>query len=80
MSNVVSAFGGPTGERAVNAALVERLECWLEMARSGEAVGMAGALLHCDGLASYSVAGTVGGYSMIGALEMARMDVVEIVR
>lgn len=80
MSNVVSVFGGPTGERAVNAALVECLERWLEMARSGEAIGMAGALLHCDGLASYSVAGSVGGYGMIGALEVARLELVEIAR
>lgn len=80
MTNVISAFGHPTGERQVSDALVASLEEWLERARSGEITGMAGAFLHCDGMASYSVAGLVGGFALIGALEIAKAELVEIAR
>ena len=78
--NVVSLNGGPRGVREVNEAVVSVLERWLEAARSGEVIGVAIALLDYDGCGRWAVAGTVGGYSMLGALEVARADLLEVMR
>ena len=53
----------------VSATLVNELERLLESARSGDIVGMAGSFIHADRLVSYSFAGAVGGFSLIGGLE-----------
>lgn len=79
-SNVVEVFGGPSGLPEPNAACIAALEAWLEMARSGEIIGVALAGLCHDRASRYSVAGMCGGYSMIGAIEVARADLLEIVR
>ena len=78
--NVVSLNGGPRGVREVNEAVVSVLEKWLEAARSGEVIGVAIALLDYDWCGRWSVAGVVGGYSMLGALEVARADLLEVMR
>lgn len=80
IEKVTSLFGGPTGERTVNELAVAALEEWLAKARSGEIVGVAVAALHCDGLGSCQLAGRVGGYSMLGALDDAHSQVMEIVK
>lgn len=77
---VVSLRGGPTGVPEQNAACISVLESWLEMARSGEVVGVAMAGLSADGCGRYAVAGLVGGYSMLGALEIARDELVKVIR
>lgn len=77
---VTSLFGGPTGERVVSEAAVAALDEWLERALSGEIVGFAIAVLHHDGLGAFELAGRVGGYSMLGALDAAHARVLEIVR
>ncbi len=79
-SNVTAIFGGPTGQPEPNATCIAVLEGWLEMARSGEVVGVALVGLCHDGASRYAVAGKCGGYGMIGALEMARADLVEVNR
>lgn len=53
----------------VSATLVGELERLLDAARSGEIVGMAGSFIHADRLVSYSFAGAVGGFGLIGGLE-----------
>jgi hypothetical protein len=63
----------------VNERLVEEIERLLESARSGEIVGMAGTYLHKDRRASYSFAGRVGTYSLIGGLECAKERLLSIV-
>lgn len=78
--NVKSLFGGPTSLPEPNENCVKTLETWLEMARSGELVGVAIAGLCCDHMSRYAVGGMVGGYGMLGALEMARADLVELNR
>jgi DNA-binding transcriptional LysR family regulator len=49
-------------------ATVEYLETLLAQARAGDVVGVAVVPLWYDRSASYSIVGTVGGYSMQGAL------------
>lgn len=77
---VVSLFGGPTGERKVNALCVEGLEELLMRARAGEIVGIACAALHSDGLSSCQTSGLMGGYSLVGALQVLSADLVELAR
>jgi hypothetical protein len=82
--NVVPLRAGllPQGEPEkpeVNERLVEELERILEAARAGEIVGMAGAYLHREKGASYSFAGVVGSYSLIGGLECAKQRLLAIV-
>ena len=79
MSEVVSLWGHPTGERTVQPQMVEALEGLLEMARAGEIIGGVLAVLHCDGMSSYRMGGTLGGYSVLGALEVAKADLLGIV-
>ena len=80
MSEVVSLWGQPIGEREVQPMLVEALEKMLEQARSGEIVGAALVKLHCDGLGSWDVAGKVGGYSLLGAADCAHACLLEMAR
>lgn len=77
---VQSIYGGPSGVPEVSQACVETLEEWLEMARAGEITGVAMAGLCHDRAARYAVGGMVGGYSMIGALEMARAELIDMAR
>lgn len=77
---VVSLFGGPTGERQVSAACVETLEELLVRARSGEIIGVACACLHHDRLGSYLVGGMIGDYALLGALDCAKSEIVDLVR
>ena len=71
--NVVALRGDvPVSFAVVNERLVEEMERLLEAARAGEIVGLAGAYLHRDKSASYSFAGSVGSFSLIGGLECAK--------
>lgn len=79
-SQVVPLRGGLTGEKKVNPRAVEALEELLEMAWSGEIVGIAAAGMCHDGCGMYRVAGLVGGYSMLGAIDVVRSEVSDIVR
>lgn len=63
---VASLFGGPAHVREPNQSAIEVLERWLEKARSGEVVVIAG--LHYDRLAGWESGGLIGGYGLLGAL------------
>ncbi len=80
MSDNVVALRGELQpqEPAVNERLVEEIERLLDAARSGEIVGMAGSYLHKDRAASYSFAGLVGSYGLIGGLECAKARLMAI--
>lgn len=78
--NVASLYGGPTGQPEPNETCIEVLREWLAMAEAGEVVGVVMAGLCHDRMTRYQVAGTVGGYGLIGAVEMAKADLVEVVR
>jgi hypothetical protein len=70
MAEVVSLHGTfvrpPVAEP--NATVVQELERLLEAARSGEIVGLAGSYMHKDKVVTYSYAGLVAGYSVVGGL------------
>jgi hypothetical protein len=72
--NVVALRGAlqPAATVAVNERLIAEMERLLEAARAGEIVGLAGAYLHKDKGASYSFAGSVGAYELIGGLECVK--------
>ena len=78
MTDVVSIYGGPTGERQPSLVLIEALEDILERARSGEIIGGVFCGLYHDGLSDFSLAGKVGGYGLIGAVEMAKKTLLDI--
>lgn len=78
MSNVKSLYGGPIGAPEVNETCVAELKRLLEAAESGEIIGFVAAALHNDGCATWQIAGMIGGYALIGALEVARADVVQV--
>ena len=71
-------FQAPSASE-VNQRLVAELERLLDAARSGEIVGMAGTYLHRDKGASYSFAGMVGSYSLIGGLECIKARLLGLV-
>lgn len=78
--NVIGLNGAPRGQREVSAPCVNVLRDLLERAEAGEVIGVGISALHHDGDASYYVCGRVGGFSMVGALDMVRADLVEINR
>ncbi len=70
MKKVLSLYGGPVGEHEVNETCVAALEEWLEMAKSGQIVGVCLVGLGYDNLAQYRIAGKIGGYGSVGATHM----------
>ena len=80
MSEVVAIFGGPTGEPKPNENTIATLESYLEMAKAGEIIGVAVVALCADGLSRYNIGGFIGGYSMLGALDVCKSDVMDTVR
>ena len=81
MSDKVVALRGEyhPPKQEPNERLVEEMERLLGLARSGEIVGMAGTYLHKDKGASYSYAGIVGSYGLVGGLECAKARLLSIV-
>jgi hypothetical protein len=75
VANVIGLFGNPTGERTVVESAVSAANDLNEMVQSGEVIGFALVKLHCDGASSWTTAGRIGGYSMIGGLEFAKQHV-----
>ena len=78
MSNVKSIYGGPTGLPQRNDAAITVLTELLAKAEAGEVIGVVVASLHHDGLASFQIGGMVGGYSLLGAVELAKSDLIEV--
>ncbi len=79
--NVVSIEGGvEIFPEKSQQTVVRRLEEVLEMARSGEVVGIALVMVHRDKATSYRLVGLTGGYSMLGGLEVVKMDVINDIR
>lgn len=78
-TNVVSVHGGPVPMAKENSpALIGYLEELLEQAKSGEILGMAAATMYRDRTTAYSVVGVIEGFSMVGALEMAKATLVNL--
>ena len=65
--NVISLRGHFTPPSAEpNTTVIEELERLLEAAKAGEILGLAGAYIHKDKVVSYSYAGAVASYGMLG--------------
>jgi hypothetical protein len=76
--NVQPLFGGVVpGMGTPNEGCIDVLEGLLERARAGELVGVVCAATHSDNMASYVLAGMIGPYSLLGALELAKADLIE---
>lgn len=75
---VVGLRGALVPERKVNETCVELLEELLAQALSGEIVGVAAVSLHFNSGTSWSVAGTVGGYGMVGACERVKLELMDV--
>lgn len=70
-TKVVSIFGGSVAQKIPNQACIEMLETYLELARSGEIIGAVVVALQHDGAANWSCCGMVGGFSLLGAMDVA---------
>ena len=50
----------------------------IEASTAGQIItGFVAASLHGDGLASYTIAGMIGPYALLGGLEMAKMELMQ---
>lgn len=77
--NVIPVFGGPiTNAAEPNAACVKTLEQWLERARSGKTIGVVIAAMDTDNMTQYELAGYVGSFNMMGALQMLQQHLIDI--
>lgn len=77
---VISLWGQPTGEPQVMESAVSTMAEWSEKVGSGEVVAVVVVGIFKDGMAGYTCAGLIGGYSILGALDMARQDVIDVNR
>jgi hypothetical protein len=62
-----------------NETLVQELERLLQAARAGQIVGMAGAYQHQDRVVTYSYAGAVGGFGVLGGLDCLKERLLRLV-
>lgn len=77
--NVISLRGNFTAPPAQpNSTVIEELERLLEAARAGEILGVAGAYVHRDKVVTYSYAGAVASYGMIGGLDCVKERLLRI--
>lgn len=77
--NVVSLRGQFTAPRTQpNQPVVQELERLLEAARAGDIVGLAGTYVHKDKVVTYSYAGAVASYGMIGGLDCVKERLLRI--
>jgi hypothetical protein len=75
--NVISVFGGAIGKQEPIADCVTCLEKYLEMARSGKIQGVAMVAMDSDNVTEYAIAGHVGGFSVIGALQVVQQHLID---
>lgn len=78
--NVVGMFGGIPAAGEPVASCVDCLRDLIEQAEAGELVGFAyGAVLR-NGQGQNGIGGMIGGYSMLGAIEMAKGQLLAIMQ
>jgi hypothetical protein len=80
MSDVVGLFGDVPEPGKPAASCVDALKDLLERAEAGEIVGIAAAAVNPRGNALYIMGGIVGAYGLLGALDMAKADLVSLMR
>lgn len=72
--NLIQLGGGSVAQREPNAAYIEQLEKELERAKAGEVIGGAFASVYYDNTCNYTLAGHICYYTVIGALEAAKFE------
>jgi hypothetical protein len=78
-AEIVSLNGAvPVTEATPNEILVQELERLLQAARAGQIVGMAGTYQHQDRMVTYSYAGAVGGFAVLGGLDCLKERLVRL--
>lgn len=78
--NVTALRGDKSFTSEPHAGCVAKLRELLERAEAGDLTGVVCASLHSDGTASYTIAGMIGPYSMLGAADMARTELIELMK
>ncbi|MEW4469010.1 hypothetical protein AB1K62_14380 [Parasphingorhabdus sp. JC815] len=79
-ANVTALRGDKVFTGQPHAGCVAKLKELLERAEAGDLTGIVCAGLHSDGTASYSIAGMIGPYSLLGATDMARTELIELMK
>ena len=78
-AEIVSLSGAVAEPQAKpNETLVQELERLLQAARAGQIVGLAGAYQHQDRVITYSYAGVIGGYAVLGGLDCLKERLVQL--
>lgn len=77
MGEVKALHGGEVILPTPNESCVAELRRMLEQAEAGEIVGIVCARLHGDKLGSFTIAGMIGPYSLLGAVDMAHHELRE---
>ena len=82
MSDKVVSLGGSAIPQpgSPNDVVIKVLERYLEEARNGEIAGIAVCALHSDRAASYHTGGFLDAYSILGALDVVKADLCDLVR
>ncbi|HYP58234.1 MAG TPA: hypothetical protein VEQ35_08110 [Beijerinckia sp.] len=76
---IVSLRGNvPVQPAQPNTTVIQELERLLEAARAGEIVGLAGSYVHKDKMVTYSYAGAVASYGMLGGLDCVKERLLRI--
>lgn len=78
--NVTALRGDKAFTGQPNAGCVAKLQELLERAEAGDLTGIVCASLHGDGTASYTIAGMIGPYGLLGATDMARTELIELMK
>ncbi len=78
--NVTALRGGSLLAPTPNEGCVRYLRDLLAKAESGEVVGLVCATLHGDGLSGHTIAGMIGPNTLLGAVEMAKADLMDRMR
>jgi hypothetical protein len=73
-----SACTGLTFPQYPSKVVIEELERLLDAARSGEIIGIAGSFVHGSKTITYSYAGKVTGFGMIGGIECLKERLLRI--
>lgn len=80
MADVVALRGGEVNTRTPNEGAIAEARKLLEQTEAGEVTGVVVIKLHSDNLGSYAICGMVGPYSLLGAVDMAKSELHDLMK
>jgi len=80
VGEVRALHGGEVNTPTPNEGCIKAARELLEQAEAGEVTGFVAAKLHGDNLGSYSIAGMAGPYSLLGAVDMAKAELQDLMK